>query len=225
MRQPESAIAWAGLSFIYVAEHLWNYNQEPELGDPLDRALEAALTALDHYEDGYLANLAMVNVRFAQGDPAGFARSLERLEVLNNANDPGGRAWIGMLLALTGEWDRGIGLIERGLAEGSRPAGPPFLALALDGVRIGNYGDALNWALRLDTPNWFFSPLIVAAAAGLAGREDLAARGRNRLLELYPGFPAAAREELGKLHLETELFERVIAGLNAAGLDIPPDGI
>ena len=67
MRQPESAIAWAGLSFIYVAEHLWNYNQEPELGDPLDRALEAALTALDHYEDGYLANLAMVNVRFAQG--------------------------------------------------------------------------------------------------------------------------------------------------------------
>ena len=115
-------------------------------------------------------------------------------------------------------------MIERAYAEAPDTEGHPNVALALNGIRTGNYDDALSFSLRLDTPDWFMSPMLVAATAGLVAREDLAARGREQLLELYPGFPAAAREELGKLHLETELFERVIAGLNAAGLDIPPDG-
>ena len=116
-------------------------------------------------------------------------------------------------------------MIERAYAEAPDTAGQPYVALALNGIRTGNYGDALSWALRLDAPEWFFSQVLVTATAGLAGREDLAARAREHLLELYPGFPAVARGELGKLHLEADLFERVIAGLDAAGLDIPPDEI
>jgi hypothetical protein len=78
----------------------------------------------------------------------------------------------------------------------------------------------LAWALRIDSPNWFIAPMIVTAAAGLAGRDEVAQRSLARLLELYPAFPQYAREELAKWQPDDELLDALLRGLRAAGLEI-----
>jgi hypothetical protein len=63
--------------------------------------------------------------------------------------------------------------------------------------------------------------MMVAACAGLSGRDDIARRSAARLLELYPDFPPNARAELAKWYLDDALIETTVKGLRAAGLEIP----
>lgn len=41
------------------------------------------------------------------------------------------------------------------------------------------------------------------------------------MIELYPDFPAHARDEIAKWYLDDALIETTIDGLRAAGLGIP----
>ena len=121
---------------------------------------------------------------------------------------------------MSGSPDRGLPLVEKSLALSPRPPATYYAAKALDSLRAGRADDALTSALRIDAPNWFMAPLIVAAVAGRAGRPDVADRAVMHLLELYPAFPSHAREELAKWQLDALLRAQVELGLRAAGLEI-----
>ena len=61
----------------------------------------------------------------------------------------------------------------------------------------------------------------LAVAYGQLGREEEARAAVTRLLELYPGFAAKARNDLRKWYYSEDLVEHFIDGLRKAGLDIP----
>ena len=217
VREPQFADAWGGLALIYLAEHAYGYNPQP--GDPIGRAREAARTALDIDGDNRFANRAMLSVRFATRDFTGLEDSADRTLVLS-PNDPGTLALAGTFFALSGQWDRGLPLLDKALALSPRPPAWYYLAHALAGIREHDYDRALSWALKMDAPNWFMAPMLVAAAAALSGDAQLAERSAVRLLELYGEFPRYARQELAKWNLDEDLAATIIDGLRAAELPI-----
>jgi adenylate cyclase len=219
VREPMFADAWAGLALLYLDEYGYGYSPQDAASGPLERAREAARTALDIDGENYLANLALARVRFFSGDLEGFARSTDRVLALD-PNNAEALVLIGTLLAVAGSSERALQLVEKALALSPRPPGLYYLAQAVTDLRAGRADDALSWALRMDAPNWYITPLIVAASAGLAQRDDVAARATTRLLELYPGFPERARTELAKWQLDPPLLETILRGLRAAGLEI-----
>jgi adenylate cyclase len=218
-REPGFADAWAGLALMYLDEHAFGYSAQPAAVDALDRAQEAARTAMDIDGEDYLANLALARVRFFAGDFAGFARSADRVLELD-PNNAEALALIGTLLAVSGVSERALPLVDKALALSPRPPGLYYVARAVTDIRAGRSDEALAWALRIDSPNWFIAPMIVTAAAGLAGRDEVAQRSLARLLELYPAFPQYAREELAKWQPDDELLDALLRGLRAAGLEI-----
>jgi adenylate cyclase len=218
-KEPEFADAWAGLALLYLDEHGFGYSPQLATADPLERAREAARTAMDIDGENYFANLSMARIRFFSGDLAGFRRSADRVLSLN-PNNAEALALIGTLLAVSGATEGALPLVEKAIALSPQPPRLYYLAHAVVDLRAGNAEQALTWALRMDAPNWFITPVVVAATAALAGREDVARRSAERVLELYPGFPDHARSELAKWQLDEPLLDAMLRGLRAAGLDI-----
>ena len=87
-------------------------------------------------------------------------------------------------------------------------------------IREGRMNDALQEMLKIDMPKWSLIPVLVAATAGLAGRQDVAQRAAARIREINPTFPQHAKAELSKWQLDDKLLAELLRGLRAAGLDV-----
>ena len=218
-REPSFADAWGGLALIYLDEYAFGYDVQADARGPLERAREAARTGLDIDGDNYFSNLALLRVRFFSGDLNGFAHSADKVLALD-PNNSETLALLGILFALSGTPDRAAALAAKATALAPRPPGNYYVAHALLDLRAGRAEDALAEALRVDAPNWFVSPMLVAASAGLAGRADIAQRAVERLLELYPSFPTAAGGELAKWQIDAQLRAQLDKGFRAAGIEI-----
>jgi tetratricopeptide (TPR) repeat protein len=219
VREPAFADAWAGLALLDLDEYAYGYSRQPSAPPPLDRAREAARTALDIDGENYLANLALARVRFFAGDQEGFRRSADRVLELK-ANNADALALIGTLFAVSGSSQRAAALVDKAIALSPRPPGLYYVAQCINELRADRAENALAAALRIDTPSWFIAPALVAASAALAGRNDVAERAAARLLELYPTFPESAGAELRKWQVDRDLGERLLRGLRAAGLAV-----
>jgi tetratricopeptide (TPR) repeat protein len=221
VREPNYPDAWAGLALIYLDEYLYGYDPQGDDPDALSRALEAASKALDLDGDSALGYLAMARIRLALGDIAGFEGAAERVEALS-PNNPDDLMTIGVLLGQSGDWDRGLPLIDKAYAlSGRATAGIISAGYAIHGIQTGNYDEALQYALRLDMPRWYVATAIVAVSAGLAQRSDIAHRAAEQLLIQQPNISRGARTLLAKWHMNDELREKFIRGFNAAGIETP----
>lgn len=100
-----------------------------------------------------------------------------------NPNNADALALIGTLFALSGATDRALPLVDKAIALSPRPPGLYYVCRTITELRAGRVEGALTAALRIDAPNWFIAPLLVAATASLAGRDDVARRAAARLLE------------------------------------------
>jgi hypothetical protein len=167
----------------------------------------------------FLANLALTRLRYYEGDRAGFDRGADRILTLF-PNDANALAMIGTWYAIMNDVTRAEPLIAKAAIMSPRPPGIYHVARCVIELREGRYESALEAALRLDAPNWFISPLVVSAAAALAGRDDVALRAREHLLGLYPDFEERARDEIEKWQPDARLLEELLRGLRAAGFEI-----
>ncbi len=217
-QEPNLADAWAGLSLVYIDEYLFGYDAQTRAPDALTRAHDAALKACDIEGANRLAILALARVRFALRDMDGFERASERLLALS-ANNPDDLIVIAGLRGIAGDWDRALPLVEQATALTGKDRNAVIaLVTALHALQTGDYPEALARALETDTPNWHVSQLILAAAAALAGRDDIAQRAVARLRALSPATAADARTLLEKWNPNEVLLARVLEGLNAAGI-------
>ncbi|HEX5047723.1 MAG TPA: hypothetical protein VFX89_11435 [Gammaproteobacteria bacterium] len=219
VREPGFADAWAGLALLYLDEYAYGYTPQSAPANALDRAREAARKALDIDGENYLANLALARVRFFRGDLDGFARSADRVLDLN-ANNADVLTTLGTLFEISGSPSRARPLIDNAIALSPHPPSQYYVAKSIADLRAGRPDDALEAALKIDAPNWFIAPLLVAISAGLAGRTDVAQRAAVRLLELYPAFPQRFGAEIAKWHVDPALGEPMLRGLRAAGMSV-----
>jgi TolB-like protein/tRNA A-37 threonylcarbamoyl transferase component Bud32 len=213
---PDHADSWAMLSMIYRGEFAQGYNAGP---NPLDRALAAAQRAVDLAPAHALGHYALAAVYFFRTEMVPFRVEAERTLLLNPL-DAAARAYIGLLTAASGEWDRGCDMVESAVHLNPNCPGYFYFARCWNAYRQGKYEEVLEGIARINMPNYYHVPGIQAAALAQLGRHEEAQKAIRALLALRPDFATAARQEYGKWY-NAENVEQVIEGLRKAGLDIP----
>jgi tetratricopeptide (TPR) repeat protein len=185
----------------------------------LDRALDAARRAVDLAPTNALGHYALAAVYFFRKEVVPFRVEAERTLALNPL-DAAAKAYLGLLIASSGEWDRGCEMVESAMQLNPNCPGYFYFARCCNGYRRGKYEEVLEAAARINMPNYFHTHAMRAAALGQLGRREEARKAVHDLLALRPDFAAAARQEYAKWY-NPELIEQMIDGLRKAGLEIP----
>ena len=151
-------------------------------------------------------------------DLAAFRPVAERAIELNPM-DGSSVAFMGLLIALAGDWERGRAIADPASALNPQHAGWHRLLPFFDAYRQGDDRAALAAALRLDMPYFFQGPAARAAAYGQLGELQLARRAVADLLRLWPDFATGGRAYYERWQ-GPELVERLMEGYRKAGLSM-----
>jgi len=212
---PNYADCWAVLSMLYGDEYKTGFNVRP---DSLDRSLAAARRAVELAPSNSLAPLSLASVLFFRKERQAFRSAAERAIALNPL-DGGTTAFLGMLIACSGDWERGCTLVERAMQLNSHHLGWYWCAAAYNAYRNSDYRGALDIALKINTRGFWGAIVLLAAAHGQLGEREAAQDAVRELLTLMPYFGPTARQECEKWW-EPQLVEHLLDGLRKAGLEI-----
>jgi adenylate cyclase len=212
---PDYADAWGWLAAMYREEFIQDYNARP---DALRRAEQAARRALDLDPGNGQALLVLAHVHFFSGDVDAFVVQAERLILLHPYS---GDALSAMAIALTGagQVERGVELARRAIDLNPNHPGYFHVPLFYAHYLKGEFNEALERAVKIDMPQFWWTHVLLAAAYGSLGRRDEARAALDNLLAMKPAGKAIALLRLRWLYepLRTAMFD----GLRKAGLDVP----
>ena len=213
---PDHSDCLAELAFIYWHEYAFGYNLGP---DPVGRARAAAQRAVASAPTSHFAHCAFATALFFQKDYLAFRAAAERALALNRM-DSSTAAILGNMIAYAGDWEYGLGILERAMQLNPHHAGWYHYVAFCDAYRRRDYGAALASALKVNMPAYHWPHVYLAAVYGQLGEEQRARAALRELHALVPNFGAMAREEFGKW-LDAKLTEHLLDGLRKAGLEIP----
>ena len=216
---PDYANAWAALALMYADEFLQSFNARPE---PLERSARAARHALALDPANHLGYYSLATTCFFQKDFTGFRQAAGRALELNPF-DGNAKAWLGMLMAYSGDWDRGLALAAEARRLNPNHPGWFHFVVCWSHYRRHEYNEALEAIRRVNMPAFFRYQSALAAVCGQLGRKKEGQKAIGELLRLVPDYPLKARDELSKW-FNPELTEDYIEGLRKAGLEIPEPG-
>jgi TolB-like protein len=217
---PDFADAWASLALMILDEHKQGYNVQP---DPLGRATTATGRALALDPANQLAHYSQATALFFQKDFDAFRHAAQRALALNPF-DGSTRAWMGLLIAYSGEWDRGIALVDEALQMNPYHPGWYRFGHYWKHFRNREFQEALNAVRMINMPGYPYYHAALAAVCGHLDRSEEARRALQELLRLAPHFRERARGELGKW-LSQEYVDLFLEGLRKAGLEIPDSAV
>ena len=163
---PDHADSWAMLSMMYRGEFAQGYNARP---DPLNRALAAAQRTVDLASTHALGHYALATAHFFLKEKIPFRVAAERAIALNPL-DASVKAYLGLLIAASGEWDRGCQMVESAMQLNPNCPGYFYFAGCWNAYRQGKYEEVLETVARINMPSYFHVPAIRAAALGQLGR-------------------------------------------------------
>jgi TolB-like protein/Tfp pilus assembly protein PilF len=216
---PNYATAWALLSFTYLDELRFRYRLESSEPPPIDLALDAAEKAVELDPANVRALEAEMLARFFSGDITNALSIGERAFAIN-PNDTEFAGEYGFRLALTGQWDRGCGLISKSIERNPGPVEYFQSAMAVCSYMQEDYPGAENWARASNLHDNPIHHLILLAIYGQMGK-PAQAQGEHGWLALNaPEFLEDTRKEVVTRILRAEDQEHFIDGLRKAGLDI-----
>ena len=215
---PDHADSWAMLSMIYRGEYAQGFNAGT---NPLDRALAAAQRAVDLAPTHALGHYALATVHFFRKEKMQFRVVAERALALNPM-DGSVLAYLGLLVGRSGERDRGCQMVNSAMRLNPHYPGWFHIAAFDKAYCEGQYADALEALVHMNTPGYFHLHAARAAALGQLGQREEAQKALQDLLALRPDFETAARGEYAKWYDPGEV-EHMIDGLRKAGLNVPVD--
>ena len=153
---------------------------------------------------------------FIQKDFSAFRICADRALALNRM-DASTAAILGMMLAYAGDWEYGLGVVKRAMQLNPHHPGWYHYAEFTDAYRRHDYRGALENALKVNMPGYYWPHAVLAASYGQLGEEQRARAALQDLQTLIPNFAAIAREEVGNWH-DAELSEHLVEGFRKAGL-------
>jgi TolB-like protein len=215
---PDRADCWANLALLYREEYTHGFNLQP---DPLGRALAASRRAFDAEPSSHLAHVALASTLFFQHDLPGFRAAAERAIALNPLEGYS-LGYLGMLIAYSGDWERGCTLADRAMQLNPNHPGWYRFPRAFNAYLQRDYRAAVEMALKVNLPGFWRTQLLLAAANGQMGERAAANHAVGELLKIRPNFAAVAHDELEKWY-DSELKVHLLEGLRKAGLDILDD--
>ena len=214
---PDHSDCLAELAMIYWHEYAFGYNLR---SDPLGRARAAAQRAVASAPSSHFAHCALATGLFFQKDYLAFRPAAERALALNRM-DSSTAAILGNMIAYAGDWEYGLGVVERAMQLNPHHAGWYHYVAFCDAYRRRDYRGALASALKVNMPAYHWPYVYLAAVYGQLGEQQRARTVLRELDALVPNFGTIAREEFGKW-LDAELTEHLLDGLRKAGLQIAP---
>ena len=219
---PSYAGAWAALA-IMILDEVRLVAVPPRKGDQLDRALSAAQRAVTLDPESSLAYHALFSVHFHRGELDEFQATAERALALN-PNHADMLADYGLMLAFSGDWERGKTLVDKAKALSPTHPGWFHAGDVADRYRHEDYEAALAAAKKVQMPGFYLTYMMLAMCCGQLGRDREGRAACDKLLELAPDFPDMVWGLLEAWNFPEDLTRHIVEGLRKAGLRIadPP---
>ena len=211
---PASAVSLSFQAFLHANEYAL---MRPENTEVLEKALALARQGVSAEPENQIARALLSYVLFVSGQRELFFREAEQTLLLNPTL-PDVVALLGWSIALYGEWDRGLALLEE--AMDLNPYRPGWLHLApyLNYFRQGKFEEAYHEAEKFNPPHLFWAPLVRIAALGRLGKANEAGNGVEALLAMRPDFPVRGRKITRFFLKDPDLACTFFEGLRKAGL-------
>jgi adenylate cyclase len=215
-REPESGLAWSLLAFLYSQNYSLQFSP---IRSTLEQALVSAQKGVLLEPENQIARAALAEMYFFRSERDSFLSEAE-VALSLNPNAPFYPGFLGWLLALYGEWERGLAILAKGIALNPHYPGWFHVAPYLYYFLQERFTEAYQEALALHLPQLFWDPLLRAAALGRLEREEEGAQALTELLQLRPDFPTVGRFLISCFVKFDNLIDAIIAGLRQAGLMI-----
>jgi len=214
-REPNHANGWAMLSLLYTNEY--NLRLNP-LERPMERAREAAWRAVNLDQACQAGWQQLASCYFFGRDFSAFRPAAERAISLNPRNG-NTCALMAMLMAYSGDWERGVALLQKLMDLNRHHPGWYYFPSAYDHFRKGEYEASLEVAKKINMPQLRSTALATAATCGMLGRQAEARAAIDSLRKYNPIFLDLnnVREDYAKWIPDEELRERLLQGLQKAG--------
>jgi adenylate cyclase len=212
--EPECGLAWVQLSRLYNANHVF---EVAPLETPTDQAVAYAQNGVRLDPSSQRARVALAGALLSKGELAASRAEVQSALDLN-PDSLVYLEWIGWLMTLLGEWDRGPDLVRRALSRNPHVIPVAHHALWLAHLHRGEIGEAYQTALQYRDPAFFWRSLMRACCLGHLRRLEEARVEVAELLAEKPDFARRGRTLVGRLIKFPDLVERVVDGLGKAGL-------
>ena len=213
-REPESGFAWGLLAFLYgqcYSLQLW------PMESPLAQALVAAQKGVALEPKNQIVRAALAHMYFFRNERELFLLEIE-IALSLNPNAPAMIGFLGWLLALYGEWEQGLALLDKGVKLNPHYPGWYHLAPFFYYYLQERCEEAYQEALAFQMPHLFWDPLLRAAALGRLGRKQEGAQALAELLHLRPDFPTAGPFLISCYAKFPYLIDGLLDGLRLVGL-------
>jgi len=211
---PQFALAWAYLSWVYTDEVVLAHNPRP---DSMTRALSAARRGVELNPTSGMARWLLGRVYFFMGEPDRFLIEAEKTYALNSS-DGTIVGLLGLYTALSGRWQKGLELLQRAMH--LNPAYPGYYhwLFSCDRLRTGEYEAALaEWRRSNMTNGNLIWDGPLCATLGHLGR---ASEASEILATHHDGIDLATVRSAYELwNFRDELMDELLAGLRKAGLE------
>ena len=215
-REPNHASAWACLSNLYQLEYFDRFNPQEK---PLERAREAAWRAVKIDPACQMGWKELAAVQFFSRDFTAFRETAEGAMSLN-PRDGTTLAYMAIMIAFSGDWERGVALAQRAIQLNRHHPGWYHLILFHDYYRKRDYEAALQAAKKINMPEFHWGHLTAVAACGMLGRHE---EGRTAIASLRKYTPTFL--DLENVRQDIEMWdpdqgdvEQFLQGLQKAGL-------
>jgi TolB-like protein/cytochrome c-type biogenesis protein CcmH/NrfG len=213
---PDSAHAegWAALAQLYGRAHL-----DPTTGvaDAVARQRAAAQRAIGIDPANQRGWSELAAAAFYERDAAAFRSAADRALALNplNANVA---AFLSHLIAYSGDWRRGIDMLERTMARAGQHPGWFYFMPFVNHFRLGEYQQAWEVLKRINMDEYPWTLASLAITAVKLERWDDVRSALTTIRRVAPWFldPDAATQSLRKLLWDESIVEQEAAALREA---------
>ena len=211
---PDNADCWAMLSWLYRAEYSHSYNLR---ADPMERSLSAARRAVELAPSSAFAHAALAAAFFFRRELPAFRSAGERAISLNRMEGYT-TAFLGMMFAFSGDWERGRVLMERATQLNPHHPGWYWFPGILDAYRQGDGQRALQALLKVNMPQLWTLQMASVVVHSQLGDLEKARTELQKLVAARPDFGTAPLDYLEKWW-QPELVEQMMGDLRKAGLE------
>jgi adenylate cyclase len=215
---PDYAVSWAWLAYLYAEQYHHRWNDRPDEYDALDRALQVAEQAVRLDPTNQVAHGGLALIHFFRGDPQR-GKNEAYLTIKLNPNNALWLALLGYYLSVQEDFEHSVPMVRKAIMLDSHP--PPWIRTTffLDHYVHGRYEEALAEASQMGMGD-FRNPLYLAAAYGQLGRPDDAIRALDEFHAHWTRPVGDLRRELIERNaFSPHLTDLLLEGLKKAGLE------
>ena len=215
-REPNHADAWACLSNLYCWEYVHRMNP---LEKSMERALDAAWRAVTIDPACQLGWQQLAEAHFFARDYTAFRDAAERAMALNPRNSHT-LAYLGLLIAFSGEWDRGLALVQRAMALNPHFPDWCYLPFFYNHYRKGEYEAALQALKKINMPEDPWPQMGISATCGQLNQQEMARAAIELVRKHQPLYLDLKYycEDAEKWFADTSIVQQLLEGLRKLAL-------